>query len=118
LQQSASELFRPITNTFQKTQKKTDEKQDKIIKNIKEQLANTQLAIENIPQASYTANFEKFFSDEEKQLLADEDFEINLTEVVNDGRDFINDLITKTATTNKNWVVHGEVVVLTKMKLI
>jgi len=34
-------------------------------------------------------------------LLADEDFEVNLTELVNGGRDFINDFITKTATINK-----------------
>jgi len=40
---------------------KTDEKQDKTIQNIEEQLSNSQLAIENIPQASYTADFEKFF---------------------------------------------------------
>jgi len=62
LQQSASELFRPITFfvTFLEIQKKTDENQDKMLQNIEEQLANTQLAIENIPQASYTAEFEKF----------------------------------------------------------
>jgi len=52
LQQSASELFRPITKTFQETQQKTDEKQDKIIQNIEEQLSKSELAIENVPQAS------------------------------------------------------------------
>jgi len=72
-----------------------------MLQNIEKQLANTQLGIESIPQATYTANFEKFFSDEENQLLADEDFEVNLTEFVNGGKYFINDLITKTATINK-----------------
>jgi len=50
-----------------------------MLQNIKEQLSNAQLAIEIVPQASYTADFEKFFCNEEKQLLADEDFEVKLT---------------------------------------
>jgi len=83
-------FFCPFTKTYQETQKKTDEKQDIIIQNIKEQLSNTQLATENIPQATYTADFENFFNDEEKQLLADEDFEINLTNLVQGGKDLIN----------------------------
>jgi len=34
-------------------------------------------------------------------LLADEDFEVNLTNLVQGGKDFINDLITRTTTINK-----------------
>jgi len=72
-----------------------------MLQNIEEQLSTTQLATENIPQAIYTADFEKFFSDKEKQLLAVNNFELNLTNLVQGGRDLINDLITRAATINK-----------------
>ena len=39
LQKSASEIFRPITKTFEETLKKTDERQDQLIQYIQQQLA-------------------------------------------------------------------------------
>jgi len=106
LQQSTSDLFHPITKTFQETQKKTAKKQDKMLQNIEKQLANTQLAIKNIPQLSsknipqlgsknipqarYSVYFDEFFNDEEKQLLSKNNFEVNLTNLVQGGRDDIN----------------------------
>ena len=54
LQESASEIFLPITKKIEETQKKTDERQDKLIKELQEE------------RLSYTIDFR----DEEKQLLA------------------------------------------------
>ena len=54
LQESASEIFLPITKKIEETQKKTDERQDKLIKELKEE------------RPSFTIDFR----DEEKQLLA------------------------------------------------
>ena len=39
LQKSASEIFRPITKMFEETQKKTDKRQDQLIRHIQQQLA-------------------------------------------------------------------------------
>ena len=64
LQKSASEIFRPITKTFEETQKKTDKRQDQLIQHIQQQLA-----IEDKPRSIYTVHFESAFDNEEKNCL-------------------------------------------------
>ena len=64
LQKSATEIFRPITKTFEETQKKTDKRQDQLIQHIQQQLA-----IEDKPRSIYTVHFESAFDNEEKELL-------------------------------------------------
>ena len=54
LQKSASEIFRPITKTFENTQKKTDERQDQLIQQIQQHLA-----IDEKPRSIYTIHFER-----------------------------------------------------------
>ena len=61
LQESASEIFLPITKKIEETQKKTDERQDKLIKELQEE------------RPSYTIDFR----DEEK-LLAQHNLETDI----------------------------------------
>lgn len=87
IQRSASEIFQPITETLKESQRKTDERQDKLLENIQQQLA-----IKEKPKSVYTVNFENAFTDEEKQLLAQNGFEINIVELIKRGPNFINNL--------------------------
>ena len=87
LQKSASEVFRPITKTFEETQKKTDKRQDQLIQHIQQQLA-----IEDKPRSIYTVHFESAFDNEEKELLTQNNFETDIVELVKRGPDYINAL--------------------------
>ena len=88
LQESASEIFLPITKKIEETQKKTNEKQDKLIKELQQN-------IEEKP--SYTIDF----SDEEKQLLAKHNLETDIVELVKRGPDYITSLKNRTILINK-----------------
>ena len=88
LQESASEIFLPITKKIEEAQKKTDERQDKLIKEL-------QKNIEERP--SYTIDF----SDEEKQLLAQHNLETDLVKLVKCGPDYITSLKNRTILINK-----------------
>ena len=66
LQESASEIFLYITKKIGETQKKRDERQDKLIKELQEE------------RPSYTIDF----SDEEKQLLAQHNLKTDIVELV------------------------------------
>ena len=96
LQKSASEVFFPITKTLEENQKKTDERQDRMLQNIEQHLA-----IEEAPRSRFVVDFEGAFSDEEKQLLIQNDFEINLRELIDRGPDFINQLIDRAIGMNR-----------------
>ena len=87
LQKSASEIFCPITKTFEETQKKTDKRQDQLIQHIQQQLA-----IEDKPRSIYTVHFESAFDNEEKELLTQNNFETDIVELVKRGPDYINAL--------------------------
>ena len=80
LQENASKIFTPIT-------KKIDEKQDKLIENIQ-----NQLAIEPKPKSTFTVDFERGFTEEEKELLKQHEFETDLATLVQNGPEFINGL--------------------------
>ena len=84
LQESASEIFLPITKKIEETQKKTDERQDKLIKELQEE------------RPSYTIDFR----DEEK-LLAQHNLETDITELVKREPDYITSLKDKTILINK-----------------
>ena len=86
-QKSASEVFRPITKTFEETHKKTDKRQDQLIQHIQQQLA-----IEDKPRSIYTVHFESAFDNEEKELLTQNNFETDIVELVKRGPDYINAL--------------------------
>ena len=85
LQESASEIFLLITKKIEETQKKTDERRDKLIKELQEE------------RPSYTNNFR----DEEKQLLAQDNLETDIVELVKRGPDYITNLKDKTILINK-----------------
>lgn len=93
LQENVTEIFQPITKTIKETQKKIDEK---LIGNIPQQLA-----IEDKPRSLFTVDFEKHFTDEEKQLLKNYGFDIDIIELVKGGPDYINDLKKRTIQINK-----------------
>ena len=88
LQESASEIFLPVTKKIEETQKKTDERQDKLIKELQQN-------IEERP--SYTIDF----SDEEKQLLAQHNLETHIVELVKRIPDYIASLKNKIILINK-----------------
>ena len=88
LQQSAAEIFSPITNKIEETQKKRDERQEKLIKELQQ-------------RSSYTVNFEIGFNDEEKQMLAKNNLETDIVELVQRGPDYINSLKDRTILINK-----------------
>ena len=85
LQESASEIFLLITKKIEETQKKTDERRDKLIKELQEE------------RPSYTNNFR----DEEKQLLAQDNLKTDIVELVKRGPDYITNLKDKTILINK-----------------
>ena len=95
LQKNAEEIFSPITKTFEDAQKKTDEIQNQLIQNIQQHLA-----IEEKPKPIYSVNFEQFFSDEEKQLLQENGFGVDLVKIIEKGPKFINELKDKTKEIN------------------
>ena len=95
LQESASEILRPITEKLEETQKKTDERQDKLIQDL-------QLHIGETPKRSvYAVDFEIDFSDEEKQLLEQHNLKTDVVELVQHGPDYITDLKNKTILINQ-----------------
>jgi len=96
LQESASEIFYPITKKIEETQKKTDERQDKLIQDIQHQLV-----IEQKPRSKFTVDFESNFNDEEKKLLAQDGFEIDLVTLIQGGPSFIADLNDKAKVANQ-----------------
>ena len=83
LQESASELFRPITKTFEKSQEKIDQRQDKLIEKLQKAIDNGE------------------FTDEEKQFLKEYDLDTDMTALKQQGDDHINDLIDKTRNINQ-----------------
>ena len=103
LQESASELFLPITKSIENTQEKIDERQDKLIQSIQNQLASEipLKMIEAKPKSSFSVNFERDFSEEEKELLADNDFETDITTLVQQGPNYIENLVAKTRQMNQ-----------------
>ena len=96
LQKSASEVFFPITKTLEENQKKTDKRQDRMLQNIQQHLA-----IEEAPRSRFVVDFGGAFSDEEKHMLIENDFEINLRELIDRGPDFINQLIDRAIGMNR-----------------
>ena len=93
-QESAAQLFLPITKTIEETQQKTDARQDKLIENL-------HLAIEEKPRSSFTVDFERDFSDEEKQLLAEHDLETDIVTLVQRGPNYIISLKDRTVLLNQ-----------------
>ena len=87
LQKSTSEIILPITKKIEEIQQKTDERRKKLVQDIE-----THFAIEDKPKSTFTVDFEKDFTDKEKQLLAQNKFETNIVELVQRGPDFIHEL--------------------------
>lgn len=96
LQKSTSEMFHPITKKIEEIQKKTDERRNKLIEDIQQHLA-----IEEKPKSIFTVDFEKGFTNEEKQLLSENGFVTNIVELVQRGPDFINELKDRTKVINQ-----------------
>lgn len=96
LQKSASEIFQPITKTFEEAQKETDKRQDQLIEHIQQQLA-----IKEKPRSIYTVNFESAFDNDEKELLTQNNFETDIVELVKRGPDYINELKERASNLNR-----------------
>ena len=84
-------MFHPITKKIEEIRKKTDERQNKLIEDIQQHLA-----IEEKSKSIFTVDFEKGFTNEEKQLLSENGFVTNIVELVQRGPDFINELKDRT----------------------
>ena len=78
-QEQNEKTFKPITEKLEEVQKKTD---DQMIQRIQDEVAPL-LAIEQKPNKIYNIEFEKDFDDEERNLLADQGFDVNLNDFPN-----------------------------------
>ena len=96
LQESASEIFFPITEKIEETQRRTDERQDKLIQGIQQQLA-----IEEKPKSNFVVDFESSFNDEEKEILSQYNFEKDLVTLIQGGPNYITELRDKAKMLNQ-----------------
>ena len=101
LQKSTSEMFQPITKKIEQLQKEKDERQIKLLQYIQDIQQQQHFAIEEKPKSIFTVDFEKGFTDQEKQLLAQNGFETSIVELVQRGPDYINELMDRTKVFNQ-----------------